>query len=132
MGQKTPLLDTVCEFAFPRFAGTEGERRAGEMVAERLRAAGLEVTREPIRVSRSAYPNLRALAHGLGALGVVVLAATATTGNPLPGVFLAAALLAALLGGAKWHRSLEGIFDTGSMVDSANFTARRPGRGGRP
>jgi len=74
------LLHDVERLAFPRFPGSEGEKRAADLVAARLTDAGLDVTREPFRASRTALGRLRLWLHGVVAIAVVVFAAIALGG----------------------------------------------------
>jgi hypothetical protein len=134
-GDPTPLLDRVSRLAFPRFPGTEAERRAADLVAAELSEAGLEVTREPFRASPRAVARLRAIVHGGVAAGAVGLALASTA--PLVSAALGMALLALLPSASRWRRGIEGMFDAGPQIESRNVIGRRstvgePAAGGGP
>ena len=118
------LLQDVERLAFPRFPGTEGEKRAADLVAERLSAAGLDVTREPFRASRTALGRLRLWIHGTVAVAVIVFAAAARRGVPEAWI-VGAGTLALALASSRWRGSIEPAFDIGPSVASENVMGRR-------
>ncbi|MFN8179661.1 MAG: M28 family peptidase [bacterium] len=123
-------LARVEELAFPRMAGTDGERRAADHVAARLAALGLDVSREPFRVSRTALGRMRRLLHGLVAAAIVFFAALARRGAAEAWI-VGVATLALMLGVSSWRRSIERAFDIGPEIGSENVAGRRsPKRSG--
>ena len=126
-----PLLDSVRSFAFPRFPGGQGERRAADLVAERLTDAGLAVVREPFRASPSAVRRLRLLIHGVLAALVLLLGFVAPQSADA-GLFFGVAFLLLVGGATRWTPLLESAFDTGRQIASRNVVARRPGTGESP
>ncbi len=127
----TELLETVRTLAFPRFTGTDGERRAADLVAARLEDAGLEVEREPFRASRTALRRLRFLIHGVLAALVLVVGFVGP-GSPDRAVLFGAAFLLMVGGTTRWSRVLESAFDVGPTITSQNIVGRRPGHGDHP
>lgn len=125
------LLGTVERFAFPRFAGGAGERRAGDLVEEAFRAAGLQVGREPFTTATGAMFRLRLLIQGIVALAVVALAWTARL-DPAAAALFGAALLLLISGAGTWRRGLEGAFDVGRQLTSENIVGRRAQPGAHP
>ncbi|HMB69142.1 MAG TPA: M20/M25/M40 family metallo-hydrolase [bacterium] len=123
-GSRT-LLDDVRAFAFPRFAGTAGERRAGDLLQQRFEGLGLAVVREPFTTSRHVVFRWRLFLHAAVALAVVALAVAARA-EPRVAALLGAALLATMVGLGRWRRGLESSFDVGETVESENVVARRP------
>jgi hypothetical protein len=118
------LLDTVRRFAFPRFSGTDGERRAADAVQDALREAGLHIRREPFRTARHAVPRLRLFAHGALAAGIVS-AGTVAADQPLAAALLGGAMLVLAASATRWKRSMESAFDVGAQVESANVVGIR-------
>lgn len=121
------LRRVVAELAFPRFAGTAGERRAADLVAARFAAAGLEVAREDFRASRTALPRFRHVVQGGLAGGTALFAGLLVAGASVAWLAGAATIAWALVAG-KWRRSIEPAFDTGTLVASANVVGRRASR----
>lgn len=119
------LLADVERLAFPRFPGTEGERRAADLVAARMAAAGLHVVREPFRASRTALARLRLLLSGTVAAGVVVFAFLARRGVAEAWI-VGVAVLAVAASSSRWRRSIERAFDVGPPLVSENVVGRRP------
>jgi len=127
MSAGRPLLEDVAALAFPRFPGTDGERRAADFVEERFRSCGLETVREPFRASPTAVRRLRLVAHGTVAAGAWILA---LLGPDQPAsVLLGLALLAALPLFSRWRPAIERAFDAQPQIESANVIGRRPGGG---
>jgi hypothetical protein len=121
------LIDIVERFAFPRQAGSEAERRAAGLVAERFAALGLAVTREAFRASPTAIGRFKILLHGGGAaLGAAACAAAVL--SPALGAALGAGTLLLLTRATRWSRRLERVFDSGPQIESQNVVARRPAR----
>jgi hypothetical protein len=126
--ERGPLLAGVERLAFPRFPGTEGERRAADLVASGLEAAGLRVAREGFRASSTAVRRLRLLVHGAAAAGAAALALTGDSpGVALP---LGAGLLVLVATSSRWRRQLESAFSVGPQIASRNVIGRRPGAEG--
>jgi acetylornithine deacetylase/succinyl-diaminopimelate desuccinylase-like protein len=119
------LVGRVRALAFPRFAGTDGERRAADLVAERLSACGLAVSREPIRVGRRAIRVYQRTLFGAGA-ALVALAGLGAARDPRLGVLGALALAALLARSARWTPRIERLFDAPPWIESQNVVARRP------
>jgi Peptidase family M28 len=121
------LIDIVERFAFPRQAGSDAERRAAGLVADRFAALGLAVAREPFHASPAAIGRFKILLHGGGAvLGAAVCAAAAAA--PALGAALGAGTLLLLARATRWSRRLERAFDSGPQIESQNIVARRPAR----
>lgn len=125
----TPLLDLVRRFTFPRFPGTEGERRAADLVAAEFTAAGLHVTREPFEASRRAIFWIRFALHGAGALLTMALGWWASE-SPALASACGAALLFMFASSVKWPRLFEKLFDLPGRVASENVIGRVPPRAG--
>ncbi len=120
----TPLLDAVRLLSFPRFAGTDGERRAADFVADRFAASGLTVRREPFRAGLRAIRIWRITLYG-GAAALVAAASFAAPRAPSFAAFLSLVLLAALALGGRWSRAIEALFDVGPQIESQNVVGRR-------
>ena len=121
------LIDIVERFAFPRQAGSDDERRAAGLVAERFAALGLDVERELFRASPGAIGRFKILLHGGGAfLGAASCAAAVA--SPALGAALGAGTLLLLARATRWSRLLERAFDAGPQIESQNIIARRPSR----
>ncbi len=119
------ILADARALAFPRYPGTEGDRRALALVESKLRQTGLEVVRE--RFSYDIRPAFRALrALMLGAALLVGGAGLAAAGSPVGAALALAAALAA--GGTflAWAPWLERIYAADGPTATANLTARRP------
>lgn len=121
------ILATARQLAFPRYPGSDGDRRAMELVEGWLRQPGLEVAREPFSYDvRPAFAALRLLLTGaaLLLLAAGLLAARA----PLAAATLLALALGAggvFLGWAPW---LERLYARPGRTATANLVARRPAR----
>ncbi len=126
-----PLLDTVRAFAFPRFPGTDGERKAADLAAARLEAEGLSVTREPFRASLTALRRLRFLIHGVLACLVLTVGLVAPASAEV-GAFFGISFLLLGAGVSRWSNVVESAFDRGSAITSENVVGRRAGRGEHP
>ncbi len=119
------LLERARALAFPRFAGTDGERRAADLVAERLAAHGLAVAREPFRAGRRAIRVYQRALFGAGA-ALVALTGVGAARDPGLGALGAVALLALLARSARWTPRIERLFDAAPWIESLNVVARRP------
>ncbi len=119
------LIDTVRALSFPRFAGTEGERRAADLVAGRLAACGLAVAREPFRAGRRAIRVYQRALFGAGA-ALVALTGVGAARDPGLGALGALALLALVARSARWTPRIERLFDAPPWIESQNVVARRP------
>jgi acetylornithine deacetylase/succinyl-diaminopimelate desuccinylase-like protein len=120
----TPLLESVRKFAFPRFPGTEGEKRAADLFAEELTRCGWSVTRQPFRTSLSAMHRIRVLALGLVAALAILIGMT----EPFVPLFACVAgvvLLLLLTRSSRWPRFFEAWYDDAPLVDSQNVHGRR-------
>lgn len=124
------LIDIVERFAFPRQAGSDAERRAADLVAERFAALGLAVAREPFHASPAAIGRFKILLHGGGAV-LGAAACAAAVASPAFGAALGAGTLLLLARATRWSRCLERAFDSGPQIESQNIVARRPARGDR-
>jgi hypothetical protein len=122
------ILQIVEALAFPRFTGTDGERRAADDVAERFARLGLAVRREPFRVGRDAIRLYQRALFGASAALVLLVGACAARA-PLAGALCAAAQLALLARSSRWTPRIEPLFDRGEQLDSQNVIARREGSG---
>ena len=122
------LLARVAELAFPRFTGTDEERRAADLMAAEFAAAGLRVTREPFSASRTALGRLQFLVQGGLALGLGVVARVLRfdAGLAWPACL---GLLAVAATAGRWRISIERAYDVGPTFESANIVASRPARG---
>ncbi len=119
------ILADAHALAFPRYPGTDGDRRAIELVEAKLRKTGLEVAREGFSYDiRPAFRALRLLMLGAALLvgGAGLLAGSSPLGAALA---LAVALAAGgtFLGWAPW---LERIYAADGPTETFNLTARRP------
>lgn len=120
-------LDTVRALAFPRLAGTAGERRAADLVARRLADAGLDVRRERFRAGAAAIGVWRAALFG-GTGAAVALAGATASARPGAAAALSLALLALLAVSGRWTPLIESLFDVGEQIESENVWARRAAR----
>jgi hypothetical protein len=125
--ESAALMEDVRTFSFPRAPGGEGERRAGDLVERRFRAAGLDVTRESFRTARHAVFRLRLVGHLLAAF-LIVAAAVVASARPGAAATLGIVTLLLFARAGRWSRGLEGAFDLGEMVESENVVGRRAGR----
>jgi len=119
-----PLLESVRRFAFPRYPGTEGEKRVADLVAEELTRWGWDVAREPFQASARAIHRIRALALGLAAALAVIVGMT----EPFVPLFAAVGgvvLLLLLVRSSSWPRFFESWFDAPPLLRSQNLHARR-------
>lgn len=130
---RPPLIGRVVyaraqELAFPRYPGTEGDRRAIEIVRGWFEAAGLEVVEESFDYDvRPAFRALRLLLVG----SALLVAASAIVALERPGwglAILAAAVVAGgmLVGWAPW---LEKIYRGGGPTRTANVVGLRRAKG---
>lgn len=122
------------ELAFPRYPGTDGDRRAIEVVAEWFDTAGLEVSRETFTYDvRPAFRALRLLLLGSAALVALSagLAEGVLPGPARPGVALVL-LASAFTAGAvflTWAPWLEGIYASDGPTATVNVVGRRKTEG---
>lgn len=126
MNEASPatLLETVRKFSFPRFPGTEGEKRAADLFAEELSGLGWNVTREPFDASASAMHRIRTLALGLAAALAIIIGIT----EPFVPLFASVAgvvLLLLLVRSSSWPRFFESWFDDAPILESQNIHAGR-------
>lgn len=119
------LQAEAATFAFPRRAGSEGDRRIIRMLVERLSGLGLEVSSEEL--SYDIRPAEWALRVVLVA-GGLLLAAAAWTAGPMP--WLAAGLLVVAVAPSvlflAWAPWLERLYRRQGRTRTANVVARRP------
>lgn len=125
------LLDLVNEFAFPRFPGTDAERRAADLLARHFEAAGLPVVREPFSAGTRAVFRFRRAVHCGAAAAIVTLGGFLAAGWFVPAFALGLALVFAFLRTGGWPRAVERGFDDPPRVESQNVSASRPGTGRR-
>lgn len=114
------------ELAFPRYPGTAGDRRAIELMADRLRGAGLEVSVEPFDYDLAPVWRILRLMLVFGAVALVG-AGWLVPRWPLlaAGVLLSAGLAGgSLLGWAEW---LERLYRRRGGTVTANVEGRRSG-----
>ena len=119
-----PLLETVRKFSFPRFPGTEGEKRAADLFAEEVSGLGWNVTREPFDTSASAMHRIRTLALGLAAALAIIIGMT----EPFVPLFASVGgvvLLLLLVRSSSWPRFFESWFDDAPILESQNIHAAR-------
>ncbi len=126
-------LDRATQLAFPRYPGTEGDRRAIDLVAGWMREADLEVALEGF--TYDVRPAFRALTTVLLAAAAGVAAATLVgwrAAGPRE-TLLALALLAAgaLVGTVLlvWAPGAERLYEREGPTRTANVSGRRPSRG---
>ncbi len=123
------ILAEARALSYPRYPGTEGDRRAIARVAEALEAAGLEVAVEEFSYDvRPAFRALKAMLAGSAAL----LAAAGFLVDAAPGWAAAAVALALAAGGVflAWTPGLERIYHAAGPTVTANVVGRR--RAARP
>lgn len=118
------LLDRAREIAFPRAAGSEGDRRARAIVMQRLRDGGLEVSEQPFSYDiRIAFRAIRTM---LIASGILVGAAGLVALRSLPlGLGLLVLGLAASAGLLLWAPGIEKLYGSEGPTRTANIEARR-------
>jgi len=118
------ILDDAREIAFPRYPGTEGDRRAIEIVVRRFRDAGLEVTEEQFSYDiRIAFRVIRFVLIGtalsVGASGLVA---------PFSVLWASVLIVASLLlGGVMlvWSPGAEKLYSRPGPTSTANVTGYR-------
>lgn len=113
--------------AFPRYPGTEGDRRAIDIVRGWLEAAGLEVAEETFDYDvRPAFRALRLMLLGSAAL----VAGSASVALERPGWGLAILVAAVASGGVLvgWAPWLERIYRREGPTRTANVVGVRPAR----
>ncbi len=118
----------AARLAFPRYPGTEGDRRAIALLEESLAAAGLEVSREPFSYDvRPAFRALRVLLVGVALL----LAAAGWLAAGRPWLAAVMVLMALVAGGTflAWAPGLERIYRRDGPTATANVAGRRPAAG---
>ena len=125
------LYDRAQELAFPRYPGTEGDRRAIEIVRSWFSAAGLEVSEEAF--SYDVRPAFRAL-RTLLAVCAALVSGSALWARERP--LVALALLGVALTGAGvflgWAPWLERIYRREGPTETANVVGVRRARPGPP
>ena len=117
------ILADATALAFPRYPGTDGDRKAIEMVAGWMRDAGLDVTEEPFSYDiRPAFRALRVILLSIAALvlGSGLLAA----GSPAVAALLLAGALA--IGGIMlgWTPWAEKLYTSDGPTQTANVVGR--------
>ena len=111
------------QLAFPRLAGSAGERKARDYLLNELAAQGYTVTREPFTYSRfpaEALPQLIAIVS----IGGVVSACLFYERYPLVAVVLCFALILVVFVFTRWRKSLEPLYDLGKRYPSENIVAK--------
>ncbi|MCP4200448.1 MAG: M28 family peptidase [bacterium] len=127
------IRERALRLAFPRYPGSEGDRRAIQLVRSWFEAEGLEVAEEWFSYDvRPAFRALRALL--LGSAAVVAIAAMLGRERPELGLVLLGLVWiagAVLLGWAPW---LERIYRHDGPTETANVAGvrRAAGVGGKP
>jgi hypothetical protein len=118
------VLTDAAEIAFPRYPGSEGDRRATEIVRHKMLDAGLEVEVEGF--SYDIRPAFRAIRLVLLASAVLVLAAT-TLASELPIVAVSLLGAGALSGGLllAWAPGAERLYAQAGPTKTANVTGYR-------
>lgn len=118
------MLAEAGEIAFPRQAGSEGDRRARAILVRRFEEAGLDVDEEPF--SYDLAPALKAIRVTLVSAALLVGAAGLLAASSVTAAIamLAAALLA---GGALlvWAPGAERLYARPGPTRTANVVARR-------
>jgi acetylornithine deacetylase/succinyl-diaminopimelate desuccinylase-like protein len=119
------ILADAHSIAFPRLAGTEGDPRARAIIADAMRACGLDVEEEPF--TYDLRPALRALRTVLVSSGMLVGGAGALA------LWSASSALALLLGGLlvggvllAWAPGVERGYRGEGPTATANVVGRRP------
>ena len=123
------LLADVEAIAYPRFAGTRAEAKARRWVYDQFQATGLTVHEEFFRTARHAVRRLRLTIHTMVSVGALALATMYDTGHFWAAAVLGLGLVGAFPFFAKWRLPMEGAFDVGETVETANVIAERPGAG---
>ena len=118
------ILADAHALAFPRYPGTEGDRRAIEMVAGWMRAAGLDVAEEEFSYDiRPAFRVLRTVLAGISLL-LAVSGLLATRAPAASGALLALGL--AIGGfGLGWSPWAERLYAKDGPTRTANVVGRR-------
>ncbi len=120
------ILADATELSFPRYPGTEGDRRAIDLVAGWMREAGLDVAEEEFSYDiRPAFRVLRSVLFGIGAL----LAGSGLLAIAWPTISGALLLVAFAVGGyvLGWSPWSERLYARDGITRTANVV----GRGGR-
>ncbi len=121
------ILADATALAFPRYPGTEGDRKAIELVAGWMRDAGLEVAEEPF--SYDIRPAFRVLRGVLASLALLVAASGLLAASS---ALAAAGILAAGLavGGVVlgWSPWAEKLYAKGGITRTANVVGRAGSR----
>ena len=119
------ILADAREISFPRYPGTAGDRRAIEIVARKLREAGLEVREEAFSYDiRPAFRAIRLVLITSAAL-VAASGAVASWSVGLAGLLLLAGIVpgTALL---AWSPGAEKLYSRPGPTQTANVIGRRP------
>ncbi len=118
------MLEDAHTLAYPRFPGTEGDRRAIAWLSERLRHIGLDVEEQWFDYDmRPAWTALRALLAGAGLL----MGVAGWLAGEHPAVATAFTALALAGGGVflAWAPGLEKLYRRPGPTRTANVIARR-------
>ena len=111
------------QLAFPRLAGSAGERKARDYILNELTSQGYTVTREVFTYSRfpaEALPQLIAIVSIAG----VASACLFYERYPLVAGALCLALILVVFVFTRWQKSLERLYDVGKQWQSENIVAR--------
>ncbi|MCP3958088.1 MAG: M28 family peptidase [bacterium] len=117
------ILADATELSFPRYPGTEGDRRAIDLVAGWMREAGLEVAEEEFSYDiRPAFRVLRSVLFGIG----VLLAASGLSAISWPAVSGLLLLVAFAVGGfvLGWSPWSERLYACDGITRTANVVGR--------
>lgn len=118
------ILREARDLAFPRYPGTEGDRRAIERLRGRLAEAGLEVAEEEFSYDlRPAWRALRTVLVGSG----LMVGAAGWTAPHRPGVAAVLVVLAVAVGGVvlAWTPWAERLYRRPGPTRTANVVGRR-------
>jgi len=115
------------ELAFPRYPGTEGDRRIIATLEDRFSDAGMEVGRQGFSYDIS--PAERALRVALVAGGLLIAAAgLITPRSPVLGLLLVVAAVVPGVALLAWSPWLEALYRRDGRTRTANVWGRRPAR----
>jgi hypothetical protein len=118
------ILAQAHALSFPRYPGSDGDRRAIALVREALERTGLEVTEEPFSYDlRPAWLALR----GLLLLCALLLGTAGWSVLPAPLLAASCLILALVTGGTflAWAPGLERVYRQEGPTHTANVSGRR-------